>query len=57
MQIPGWQASTTGARKFGDLPPEARNYVARLCELIGTRLGIISIGPGRDQIIEVNSIF
>jgi adenylosuccinate synthase len=56
-ELPGWQAPTTGARKFGDLPPEARNYVARLCELIGTRLGIISIGPGRDQIIEVNPIF
>lgn len=56
-ELLGWQSPTTGIRKFADLPPEARNYVARLCELIGARLGIVSIGPDRDQVIEVNSIF
>ncbi len=55
-EVPGWQTSTTGARKMSDLPPEARNYVARLCELIGCRLGIVSVGPARDQIIEANAV-
>jgi adenylosuccinate synthase len=31
--------------------------VARLCELVGARLGMISVGPGRDQIIEVSPLF
>jgi adenylosuccinate synthase len=56
-ELPGWQSSTTGIRKFTDLPPEARSYVARLCELVGARLGIISVGPDREQIIEVNPVF
>jgi adenylosuccinate synthase len=55
-ELPGWQTSTTSARSFADLPPEARSYVARLCELVGARLGIVSIGPDRDQVIEVNSV-
>jgi adenylosuccinate synthase len=56
-ELPGWGVSTTGVRRFDQLPREARNYVARLCELVGARLGMISVGPGRDQIIEVNPIF
>ncbi|MEN9938557.1 MAG: hypothetical protein RLZZ387_5136 [Chloroflexota bacterium] len=56
-EMPGWMTPTTGARRFEDLPPEARDYVARLCELVGARLGIISVGPGRDQIVEVSPIF
>lgn len=55
-ELPGWQTSTTGVRKFSQLPGEAQAYVARLCELIGARLGIVSIGPARDQIIIVNSV-
>ncbi|MFO7167182.1 MAG: adenylosuccinate synthetase, partial [Chloroflexota bacterium] len=56
-ELPGWMTPTTGARRFEDLPTEARDYVARLCELVGARLGMISVGPNRDQIIEVNRIF
>ncbi len=56
-ELPGWLASTTGARQFSDLPKQAQAYVARLCELVGARLGIVSVGPGHDQIIEVNTIF
>jgi adenylosuccinate synthase len=56
-EMPGWMSPTTGVRRFGDLPAEARDYVARLCELVGARLGMVSVGPGREQIIEVNPIF
>jgi adenylosuccinate synthase len=56
-ELPGWQSPTTNARRFSDLPPEARAYVARLCELVGARLGVVSIGPARDQVIEVNPVF
>ncbi|HWQ15803.1 MAG TPA: adenylosuccinate synthase [Roseiflexaceae bacterium] len=56
-ELPGWMAPTTGARRFEQLPAEARDYVGRLCELVGARLGIVSVGPGRDQIIEVNRLF
>jgi adenylosuccinate synthase len=56
-ELPGWQQPTSGIRRFDDLPAAAQSYVARLCELIGARLGIISIGPGREQIIPVKDLF
>jgi adenylosuccinate synthase len=43
-------------RHFAQLPAEARAYVARLCELVGARLGMVSVGPGHDQIIEVHRV-
>ncbi|PAY24145.1 adenylosuccinate synthase [Dietzia natronolimnaea] len=47
--MPGWEADITGAREFGDLPPEARDYVLRLEELAGCHMSYIGVGPGRDQ--------
>jgi adenylosuccinate synthase len=56
-ELPGWQKPTNGVRRFDQLPSEAQNYIARLCELTGARIGIVSVGPGRDQVIEVNPLF
>ncbi len=56
-ELPGWQVPTNGVRHFDQLPSQARDYIARLCELIGARIGMVSIGPGREQIIEVHPIF
>jgi len=56
-ELPGWQTPTSGIRRFQDLPEAAQAYVARLCQLVGARLGIISVGPGRDQTITVGEIF
>ena len=47
--MPGWEEDITGAREFGDLPPEARDYVLRLEELAGCHMSYIGVGPGRDQ--------
>ena len=56
-ELPGWQQPTSGIRSFNQLPAEAQSYIARLCELTGTRIGMVSVGPGRDQVIEVNKLF
>ncbi|NJN16920.1 MAG: adenylosuccinate synthase [Oscillochloris sp.] len=56
-ELPGWQTPTSGMRQFYDLPNEAQAYVARICHLVGARLGIISVGPEREQTIEVAEIF
>ncbi|MEM8532905.1 MAG: adenylosuccinate synthase [Chloroflexota bacterium] len=55
-EFPGWQQPTSDIRYFEHLPKEAQAYVARLCELIGVRIGMISVGPEREQIIEVNPV-
>lgn len=55
-ELPGWQTSTSECRRFDQLPEAAQNYVARICELVGARLGIIGVGQGREQVIEVNRV-
>jgi adenylosuccinate synthase len=56
-EMPGWQRPTSGVRHFDQLPSAAQDYVARLCELTGARLGMVSVGPGREQIVEVSPLF
>lgn len=53
----GWQCPTSDVRSFHDLPEEAQAYIARICQITGARLGIVSVGPNRDQIIPVENIF
>jgi adenylosuccinate synthase len=48
---PGWSAPTKGVRRFEELPSEARAYVARLEEVSGVPVAIISTGSERDDTI------
>ena len=48
---PGWQESTVGVTNFDDLPQNARDYLARIEELAGVPIDIISTGPDREQTI------
>ncbi len=47
----GWQSSTVGITEYGDLPEKARAYLARIEELAGVPVDIISTGPDRTQTI------
>jgi adenylosuccinate synthase len=49
--LPGWRASTVGVRDWEMLPENARRYVDRLGELVGTEIGLVSTGPDREQTI------
>jgi adenylosuccinate synthase len=49
--MPGWQSSTVGVTDFNDLPARARDYLARIEELAGVPVDIISTGPDREQTI------
>ncbi|WP_040158133.1 adenylosuccinate synthase [Mobilicoccus massiliensis] len=51
-ELPGWSEDITGAREFEDLPENAQRYVLRLEELVGARISVIGVGPGRDEIIQ-----
>jgi adenylosuccinate synthase len=53
-ELPGWQADSTGARRFAELPPNAQRYVKRLGQLIGRPIEIVSVGPEREQVIIVD---
>ncbi len=56
-ELPGWRVSTRNARHFHDLPEAAQSYVARICQLVGARLGLVSVGPSREQVIQVVDLF
>ena len=47
----GWQESTVGVTRHDDLPEKARAYLARIEELAGVPVDIISTGPDREQTI------
>ena len=51
--LPGWQEDITGVRKLADLPSEARNYLELIEEEAGVPIKSISVGPGRDETVEV----
>ena len=50
-KLPGWRSSTVGITKFDKLPENARKYLAFLERESGTRIAMVSTGPGREQTI------
>ncbi len=49
--MPGWKTSLSDIRKYEDLPENAKKYIAKVEDLIGAPIGIISVGPDREQTI------
>lgn len=49
--MPGWVDSTVGITRYDELPVNARTYLARIEELAGVPLDIISTGPDREETI------
>lgn len=56
-EMPGWSASTEGARSWADLPGEAVKYVRRIEELIGCPVALLSTSPEREDAILVTDPF
>ena len=49
-ELPGWDEDITGARTFDDLPKNAQDYVLALEAMSGSRISVIGVGPGRDEV-------
>jgi adenylosuccinate synthase len=54
---PGWTEDLTAARSWEELPEACRSYVRRIEELTGVPVGLVSVGPGRDQVIPRDPLF
>jgi adenylosuccinate synthase len=51
--MPGWSETTQGITNMSQLPEAAQNYVARLSELVGVPIDIVSTGPDREETIVI----
>ncbi|WP_146453362.1 adenylosuccinate synthase [Rubripirellula tenax] len=49
--IPGWNQPVDDVRRVEDFPQGALDYVARIEELVGVPVGVLSVGPDRAQTI------
>jgi len=47
----GWKQDTSKARSFEDLPKAAQDYILFIEETLECKIGIVSVGPSRDQTI------
>jgi adenylosuccinate synthase len=48
-ELEGWDEDLGQVRSFGDLPASARKYLDRIQDLVGTPIGVVSVGPAREQ--------
>lgn len=49
----GWKTSITKCRSYDELPEKAKAYLTRMAEVTGIALGLVSVGPNRDETIVV----
>ncbi len=56
-EMEGWDEQLSGAKKLADLPSNARHYVHRLEEILGTEMILVSVGPGREETIMLKNPF
>lgn len=51
--LPGWQHPLTEARTADDIPQVTKDYVAFVADFLNVSIPIISVGPDRDQIVQL----
>lgn len=49
--LPGWSKDVSGVRSLDEFPANARRYIDRISELISVPVGVLSVGPDREQTI------
>ncbi len=51
----GWNSSTREARNWTDLPKNARKFLHRIAELAGAPIRYVSVGPGRAELVVLDT--
>lgn len=52
----GWDESIENARSYEELPENAKIYLKKIEEFTGTKISIVSVGPKRNQTMNVNEL-
>jgi adenylosuccinate synthase len=53
-ELPGWQCETSHITDYSELPENAKKYVNRILDLVGGKLGVLSVGPARETTLRIN---
>lgn len=53
-ELPGWVQDLRGVRQWEQLPSRARAYILKIEEISGIQVRIASVGPEREQVVEIN---
>lgn len=57
IELPGWEEDITQVRTFDELPVNAKNYLKAIEEHTGVKVSQFSIGPDREQTVDINKMF
>lgn len=55
--LPGWKEPLTEVRRYEDLPINFKNYLKFIEKFTGSRINLLSTGPGREQVIDLQKAF
>lgn len=53
-EMPGWMCETSKITDYACLPENAKKYINRILDLIGGKLGVLSVGPARETTLRIN---
>lgn len=56
-EFEGWRQDISGVTRVEELPQAARTYLSKIEELVGCQVVLVSVGPRRDQTIQVKNPF
>jgi adenylosuccinate synthase len=56
-EMEGWKTDISSATVFDDLPQKTRDYIKKLEQVTGCPVVMVSVGPRRDQTIELKNPF
>jgi adenylosuccinate synthase len=51
--LPGWEQDLRWIQDWEDLPAQARRFILRIEELSGVPVRLASVGPEREQVVEI----
>ncbi|NLC70959.1 MAG: adenylosuccinate synthase [Desulfuromonadaceae bacterium] len=56
-EVPGWRCDISKVTRVADLPSEARDFIKAVEEMSGCPVVLVSVGPRRDQTIQIDNPF
>ena len=52
----GWDEEIGDVRNTADLPANARRFLRFIEEFVGVKIGLISVGPGREEVFKLDGV-